>query len=339
MSDKSGIQWTDATWNPVIGCRRVSEGCRNCYAEVQARRIAAMHPNGPYPGVVRKDYQEKPLPLWNGTATFLPERLDQPLRWRKPRLVFVNSMSDLFHEDVTNEQIAAVFGVMAAARQHTFQVLTKRSKRMREWFAWAAAIFLSGQALPTSEVYARVGERFGDGFGSNHWPLSNVWIGVSAEDQQRADERIPDLLACPAAVHWVSAEPLLGPIDFLGHDDGEQPEYPGKYLGQIGGMGAWTGFGARLDWIVVGGESGPGTRGCDLAWIEDIVEQCSIAAVPVFVKQLGSRPYRESPPRAVRSETSTVVLVPIPLRHSDKGGDPRDWPDGLGPREWPEARS
>ena len=131
----SKIEWTNETWNPIVGCRPVSPGCENSYAETRAKRTAQMQPNGPYPDVVKHDRGE-PLPLWNGKAIFLPDRLDKPLRWRKPRMVFVNSMSDLFHKDVTDEKIAAVFCSMAAAPRHTFQVLTKRPERMREWFDW-----------------------------------------------------------------------------------------------------------------------------------------------------------------------------------------------------------
>src|SRR5690606_22560010 len=172
------IEWTQGTWNPVSGCTRVSPGCDNCYAMRQAHRFSGNCQ--PYEGLttIRRGKVD-----WTGSVRFVPEMLEVPLQ-RKPTTWFVNSMSDLFHESLTNEQIASAFGGMAATPQHTYQILTKRPKRMREWFGW-----LDGRR-----------------------PLHNVWLGVSCEDQARADERIPHLLSTPAAVRFVSAEPLLGPI-------------------------------------------------------------------------------------------------------------------------------
>lgn len=362
-SDKTGIQWTDATWNPVIGCRRVSEGCRNCYAEHQAARIVAMqrgrNARSPYEDVIRFKPTDDaflggseaelrvhgaPEPKWNGRAVFLPERLDQPLRWKKPRMVFVNSMSDLFHEDITLEQIAAVFGVMAASPQHTFQVLTKRPERMLEFFKWLTDS-AGGVGVGMSWLGYGYACQFGGWWGSGYdddragiadWPLPNVWLGVSVEDQRTADERIPLLLQCPAAVRWVSAEPLLGPIDFIGGRINHFKAYKepdevtiilqGSPNYQRPGRG-WVHFtGAYPDWVVVGGESGPGARTCDVAWIRSIVEQCRDAGVPCFVKQLGS----------LITNSKTVADGEPPGRLIDrKGGNIDEWPQDLRVREWP----
>ena len=209
MSDDSKIEWTNATWNPIRGCSRVSEGCRHCYAESVAARFSG--PGLPYEGLVRIA-SGKPTG-WNGVVRMVHEHLADPLRWKRPRRVFVNSMSDLFHESLTNEQIAAVFGVMAAAPRHTFQVLTKRSARMREWFAWVADHGARGARSACRASAALYLVASPEVPGGDEWPLRNVWLGVSTENQAAADERIPELLRTPAAVRWISAEPLIGPVD------------------------------------------------------------------------------------------------------------------------------
>ena len=300
----SSIEWTQRTWNPIRGCSRVSPGCDHCYAIGQAHRFNAPpvqdpsgdrgldKPAGPYHGltIIRRGKVD-----WTGRAVFVPGQLEVPLKRRKPTTWFVNSMSDLFHESLSNEEIAAVFGVMAACPQHTFQVLTKRPRRAREWFEWIAASPVS-QGGPT--VNAERGVRWHawqylgdlkvyDPARPWVWPLPNVWLGVSAEDQQRADERIPLLLDTPAAVRFVSAEPLLGPIDFTRID------FPGLNLpptfrfDALAGGGNETSTPWKIDWIVAGGESGPGARPCAIEWIESIVRQCRWAGTACFVKQLG----------------------------------------------------
>jgi protein gp37 len=204
MADK----WTDATWSPVVGCTKVSPGCDHCYAETMARRLRAMG---------RPEYQAAHDGAgWTGRAVCIPERLEQPLKWRKLRHVFVVSMGDLFHIDVPNEYIAAVFGVMAATPQHTFQILTKRPGSMLAWFRWFGGRANGGGTgqlciAHANDSMGRWGEKELDG--SPAWPLPNVWLGTTCEDQQRADERIPLLLQCPAAVRFVSVEPMLGEID------------------------------------------------------------------------------------------------------------------------------
>lgn len=341
MSDQrdGGISWTDETWNPIRGCSRVSEGCRNCYAEKVAGRFSG--PGLPYEGLVT--IGEKG-PRWNGTVRLVPEHLGDPLRWKRPRRVFVNSMSDLFHESLPFEAIAAVFGVMAAAPQHTFQVLTKRPKRALQFFAWAeretsAARTARGPSRGQCSWPSSVGEE-GDGLidhpGLNRWPLPNVWLGVSVEDQATADERIPLLLKCPAAVRWVSYEPALGLVNFtsikralFNRRDAIRKAMNGPAA--LNGDQADACIAYPLDWIVVGGESGPGARPFDLAWARSVVAQCQSAEVPCFVKQLGADP-REACERCSAEGHCEAQRVHLRDR---KGGDMSEWPEGLRVRQWP----
>jgi protein gp37 len=281
MGDKTGIQWTDATWNPVRGCSRTiargasQSGCGDgtgggCYAEAMAGRFCG--PGQPYEGLVRATPKG---PRWTGVVRMVPEHLADPLRWRRPRRVFVNSMSDLFHEALTNEQIAAVFGVMAAAPQHTFQVLTKRAERMRDWFRWASAQRGRDARVLCSQIASELvdGVRWDFALGERSWPLPNVWLGVSVENQAAADERIPLLLETPAAVRFLSCEPLLGPVDI-------------KFgLGQyIDKHGNWR-QGEGVGWVIAGCESGTGARPAKVAWYRTLRDQCAAAGVPFFLKQ------------------------------------------------------
>lgn len=259
------IEWTDATWNPVRGCTKISPGCKHCYAETFAERFR---------GVSGHPYEQGFDPR------FVPDQLDAPLHWRKPRRVFVNSMSDLFHEAFTNEQIAAVFGVMAVCPQHTFQVLTKRAERMRLWFEWLGGAHAT-HVEPAQAVYCvdhaqRASSRMPsvNGF-ALRWPLPNVWLGVSAEDQRRADERIPRLLQTPAAVRFVSVEPMLGPVDL------------DAWIGAEACM-TDTGLGKSppwLDWVIAGAESGNGARPMNEDWVRSLRDQCATAGVRFFYKQ------------------------------------------------------
>lgn len=266
----TNIEWTDTTWNPIRGCSRVSEGCQNCYAERMAARFSGV--GQPYEGLTR---QTPRGPRWTGDVRFVDDRLYEPTRWRKSVKVFVNSMSDLFHKRVSPEDIARIFAVMAECPKHVFQVLTKRPEQAKAFFDWAQK---SDPGCPPAmnvlwaalQIESHQSGEF-DGwlhrnaaYDLDVWPLPNVWLGVSAENQACFDARVPILLECPAAVRWVSLEPLLGPIDLSAHIHG-------------------------LDWVVVGGESGPGARPCDVEWIEGIVAQCQRAQVPVFVKQLCAR--------------------------------------------------
>lgn len=250
MADRSHIEWTQATWNPVTGCSKVSAGCKNCYAERLAARLQAMG-NARY----RNGFK----------VTLHPDLLDLPKRWREPRMVFVNSMSDLFHEQVPLEFIRRVFDTMQVCPQHTFQILTKRSTRLRD---------LAGQL---------------------GWP-TNVWVGVSVEDA-RALNRVVDLKTVPAAIRFLSCEPLLGPLDGLVLDG--------------------------IDWVIVGGESGAGARPMKIEWIRSIFRQCRKAKVPFFFKQwggvrkdltgreLGGRTYDEMPRVATGARRAECLeLVP-----------------------------
>lgn len=271
MGVETGIEWTDATWNPVAGCDKVSPGCRNCYAIRDAHRLAG-NPNpkvaDKYRGLTTSAKQ------WSGIgARFWEAALAIPLHWRKPRRVFVNSQSDLFHDDITDVQIAAVFGVMAMCPRHTFQILTKRPERMVEFFQWVTerghlhSPHLDG-LLPAEELARQC-----------TWPLPNVWLGVSVENQAAAEERIPLLLQTPAAVRFVSCEPLLGPVDLrtVMLNDGD-----GLGEGLFG-----HGDGAGLDWVICGGESGPGARPMHPEWARLLRDQCAAARVPFFFKQWG----------------------------------------------------
>lgn len=268
MTNATTIEWTDTTWNPTVGCSRVSEGCRNCYAERMAKRLASMESQShTYRLVVREDGR------WNGNVIALEERLTEPLSWKKPRRVFVDSMSDLFHEAVPFEFIDKVFAVMALCPQHTFQVLTKRPERMAEYLT---AEFRANRII--EEMPKVAPDR-----GVWCWPtwreaFARVWLGTSIEDQATADERIPHLLRCPAAVRFLSCEPLLGAVNLGTIRTGLVP-MPGVFISNM--IGRQLGIG----WVIVGGESGPGARPMHPDWVRSLRDQCVAARVPVFVKQ------------------------------------------------------
>lgn len=271
MGDNTAIEWADATWNPITGCSIVSPGCTNCYAMRQAGRLLDK-PGSHYHGTTRRVNGKA---VWTGTVAMAPDHiLTAPLKWKKPRRIFVNSMGDLFHESVPDEWIDRVFAVMALCPQHTFLVLTKRSVKMRKYVA----------ADRFGEIMEHAGAIL-DGPLVVDWPPPNVHLGVSCEDQARADERIPDLLATPAAVRFVSAEPLLGPIDFANIRPAERDE-----------VDALTGFdfdqgGARerLDWVIAGGESGPDARPMHPDWARAIRDQCEAAGAAFFMKQMAKK--------------------------------------------------
>lgn len=301
MSTKTGIEWTDATWNPLRGCSRVSEGCRNCYAEKVAYRFSG--PGQPYEGLVRIGAAGERKAEWNGEVRLVEKHLLDPLRWKRidvapahpphgtiwrPRKIFVNSMSDLFHPNVPDEWIDLIFGVMAHAPQHIFQILTKRPERMLHWANAKEREMRVYDALVDSNLaderqndrlICRAQDRilkydteYGRYFDCK-WPLPNVWLGVSVENQKAADERIPLLLQTPAAVRFLSVEPMLGPVD-LGRFLFADPTRPGRRLNQ-------------LHWAIVGGESGPGARPMHPEWARSLRDQCSAAGVAFFFKQWG----------------------------------------------------
>lgn len=347
MGDKTGISWTDATWNPIAGCSVISPACTNCYAMAMAARIEAMNA-GERQGRGRwreGQLQEVPLthyagltqpskagPVWTGKIVQAPDYiLAQPLHWKRPRRIFVNSMSDLFHESVPDEWIDRIFAVMAFCAKtkvdgnevitgyearHIFQVLTKRSRRMREYMTElkAAADGSKGTGILGHRLNGAA-RRLSYDLGHPFWPnapftiwgwisdgFPGLWLGVSAEDRSRANERISDLLATPAAKRFVSIEPMLGPVD-LGkarglpvYWEGDASDGPlpltswGKEIGSMprrgwvkhsGNMQPW------LDWVICGGESGPNARPMHAAWPRALRDQCAAAAVPFFFKQWG----------------------------------------------------
>lgn len=300
MSDKSRIEWTDATWNPVTGCAKVSQGCKNCYAERDWARLSA--PRTPPNIYTGRDFTN---------VRCHPERLAEPYNWARPRRIFVNSMSDLFHPDVPFEFIASVFSIMAITCRHTYQVLTKRPERMLEFFAWVHEEIGPDEWAADEKIFEhkpaditlrpwRENKRHGgyDNCGPKY-PYQNAWIGVSVEDQATADERIPLLLKAPAALRWVSVEPLLAPIDikpFLFRNQDPRFRICPRCLYTTNmpetscpnDLGPLTVRDIALDWVVAGGESGPNARPSHPAWFRSIRDQCVSAGVPFFFKQWGN---------------------------------------------------
>lgn len=299
MGDKSKIEWTDATWNPIRAqslltgkpgwhCEHVTPGCENCYAERLNLRLGT-------------GYSFKPGHRQD-VRLFIDEKMLQaPLRWKRPRMIFVCSMSDLFADFVPDEWIDQVFAVMALSTRHTFQVLTKRSARMRAYVSSGAWERIKDQASKILSARARQDIR-ALSWDLPAWPLPNVWLGISSEDQQRADERIPDLLNTPAVVRFVSYEPALGPVDFtldgLWNEqcsacaDGcyHDPETNEPLCGSCDGSGKSDDIG--IDWIIAGGESGPDARPANPQWFRDVRDQCETARVAFFMKQLSSGGYQ-----------------------------------------------
>jgi protein gp37 len=285
MGDKSGIQWTDASWNPVTGCTKISPGCAHCYAETITLRFKR---GGPFlPGKT--------------TIQLHPDRLNIPLKWKRPRKIFVCSMSDLFHEEVPDEFLPRVFAAMAAAPQHTYQVLTKRPERMCE--------------VLSDHVFAdAVGQAFKWEFGGDQdfvtWPLPNIIAMVSVENQYWASRRIPLLAETPAAIRGLSVEPLLKAIDLTQYLD------PLDWGRETGGPQGWMPYPRPFDWVICGGESGPHARPMDLDWMRDLRDQCAAGGVKFFGKQLGSAWAKEN--------------------GADRmGGDWSYWPEDLRIREFP----
>lgn len=337
---ETSIEWCDVVWNVTRGCSRVSAGCGGpgriggCYAERQAMRFSG--PGQPYEGLVR---QTANGPRWTGRVELIPSKLDEPLHWRRPRRVFVNSMSDLFHEALSSDAIAAVFGIMACNPRHTFQILTKRPERMREWILGMQEHHRQHMSRALFFRVANYPRALDVPFG---WPLPNVWLGVSLEDQKTADERIPLLLQTPAAVRFVSYEPALGPVDFR------------SWLLSVGGITSRGIAGSpRLDQIIVGGESGPNARPFDVAWARSVIRQCREAGVAAFCKQVGAN-IRDR--NDAGFEGDTPHSWPMDTRHEDidqgyqgaevrirlrnpKGGDPSEWPEDLRVREFPKKAS
>jgi len=299
MADRTSIEWTDASWNPVSGCTKVSAGCKNCYAE---RVFPRAYPSRDSNGAVARKFTDVMLH---------PERLDQPLRWKKPRRIFVNSMSDLFHEAVPDDFIYRTLAIMALAGQHSFQILTKRPMRMLsmcagEFFAY--------------EVGRRAGDLLKAGWKHERdtaIPLPNVWLGVSVEDQDAANERIPLLLQTAAAVRFVSYEPALAPVDFSAWLPGPimvcgakepMPAESARALRALGNAAFRHIGGKMLDWIIAGGESGPHARPAHPDWFRSVRDQCISAGVPFFFKQWGEWSSQSVDGRA--DLESTYIICP-----------------------------
>jgi protein gp37 len=282
MADGTKIEWSDATWNPITGCEVLSPGCKNCYAMKLAGTRLKHHPSR-----AGLTHESAAGPVWTGDVRFNEEWLLQPLQWTRPRQIFVVAHGDLFHKNVPDAWIDKVFAVMALAKHHTFQVLTKRARRMREYFATpgrAERITLQVLKIETSRGCPRCT--------LVKLPLPHVWLGVSAERQQEADERIVELLATRASVRWVSFEPLLGAIDVTEHLWGRAQPCDACPRD----ADCECGFAQRreitdepaLDWAVVGGESGDGARPMHVDWARSLRDQLSAAGVPMLFKQWGN---------------------------------------------------
>lgn len=387
VSDKTKIEWSDSTWTPIrarvrkdaaeiaqakgytslvqiaakqagrVGaqCERCSYGCDNCYSETFQSRCLPHNGTGlPF------DRRSRDL-----VEYFLDEEmLLQPLKWRKPRKVFVCSQTDLFGEWVPDEWIDRILAVMALCSHLTFQVPTKRANRMERYFAPMRpnGSFAKGEI---GLAYGRPARFFPRAFNrlplNNEtllpWPLPNVWLGVSVENQEQADKRIPHLLRTPAEVRFLSVEPLLGPVrlKFM-RNVCHRCNLPEKFTDNPRGsfkMGIPLMDSAResvwcpscgftyeevsdIHWVIVGGESGPGARPCNVEHIRSIVRQCTAAEVKCFVKQVGSKAQSHS----CRNEACTHPDCGMENWHlkDNKGGDPSEWPEDIRVREFPEAR-
>lgn len=282
MADHSAIEWTDATWNPVRGCVKISPGCAHCYAETFAERFR---------GVKGHAYEQ------GFDLRLVPEQLAAPLRWKKPRRVFVNSMSDLFQDGVPDQFLHEVYHVMEQCSQHTFQVLTKRAERMRAYLDWR---YGPDEEHPRGRI-----------------PSRHIWHGVSVENRAWKSRVVPHLVSTRSAVRFVSVEPLL---EDLGDISAWFPRE--REVSQT--QSVWI---SGVDWVIVGGESGSAARDCAVEWIRSIQRQCAVAGVPCFVKQLGARP--------ITTDATHWLPSRRLLLRDKKGGDLTEWPEDLRVREYP----
>ncbi len=310
---KSAIEWTDYSWNPVTGCTPVSEGCANCYAQHMAQRLKGRYG---YP----KDDPFRP-------GTVHEDRMEEPLRWKKPRRVFVCSMGDPFHDAVRTETIDRILEVILACPQHTFMLLTKRPQNIER------KLYEITEANPIREL------------GDNDY-IPNLWFGVSVENQAAANERIPELLKTPAAVRFVSCEPLLGPVDLERYlincaDCGNRGS--SAYVGQEHDLCFHVcpkkGEGPRLDWVICGGETGPGARPMHPDWVRSLRDQCWEAEVPFFFKSWGNwrecQPpnewINEDPKKYTLTKAHNSYFVRLNRRAAGRVLDGQTW------SQWPEA--
>ncbi|MCM2441157.1 phage Gp37/Gp68 family protein [Agrobacterium vitis] len=305
MADNTKIEWTDATWNPITGCSIVSPGCTNCYAMKLAGTRLQHHPSR-----ARLTKDSKAGPVWTGEVRFNEQWLTEPLKWKRPRMIFVCAHGDLFAEGVPDEWIDKIFAIMALAPHHTFQVLTKRPERMREYLVRFKPSPILDGFITRDGIHSADSPKGWPIF--SQWPLPNIWLGVSVEDQPRAKERITTLLQTPAAIRWVSAEPLIGPLNLTSididsdgvldalniHTWGEEianwrdtdKNWEASFLD-------WFDLGElpdeddpilpRLDWVVAGGEGGRNARPMHPDWARSLRDQCAAAGVPFLFKQWG----------------------------------------------------
>jgi protein gp37 len=356
MSAMTHIQWTDATWNPVTGCTIVSKGCTNCYAMQLAGTRLKDHPTR-----AGLTHQVNGNHVWTGEVRFNEKQFAELLTWRKPKRIFVCGHGDLFHPAVPDAWIDRIFAAMALSPQHQYQVLTKRPERMRDYLTKP----VGGNPMTTKRSHVVWQTMYGEakilqqghildtwygGPSKDQWPLRNVWLGVSIEDQATADERVPPLLDTPAAIRFVSAEPLLGPIDLTAVAAPPDPEAPDdhytmnvlcagdyyhiRYESGINDAvdGPWH---ERIDWVIVGGESGLNARPMHPDWVWALHAQCAAEEFPpaFFFKQWG--------------EWASVSEIGGPGRHYSfpDGATVRrvgkkaagDLLDGIQHHDWPEV--
>ncbi len=361
---KTTIAWTDDSLNPARGCTAVSPGCANCYAARHATRFSK--PGLSFAGLARlKDQprdaagRKRPkLAVWSGEVTLIPKALHEPMHWspKHPKRVFVGSVTDMFHDKVPFEYIAALFAVMAATPWVTYQLVTKRPETMADWFRWAEALY-PWKVMTKTAAYYGLDEIDLDRLALAPWPLPNVHLLTSTENQETFDERVPHLLACPAVVHGISAEPLLGPID-MGLDrwvrtgpwpDGTfivvRTDRPRSFRVDPDFRPEPTPLALR--WVIAGGESGPGARPCDAEWIRDLHRQTVAAnTIPAcaagrhtafFLKQLGALAIDEGHKiMGARVPSPRSLAHSIRLLKDAAGGDEAEWaPDLQGLRAFP----
>lgn len=352
MANDTTIEWTDKSWQVTRGCSRASRGCTNCYAETMAKRFAGQDRSGkllPFHEVINQQGR------WNGVLLPLPQNLHEPLTWRTPQQIFVNSMSDLFHPKVPLELIGAVHAVAylcyAQKKGHIFQMLTKRPQRAAEFYQWWGQ-FSTEERLDflfqlRPDIKRRMAKLLANALPD--WWAPNIWLGTSIEDQESADARIPHLLTCPIPRLWISAEPLLGPVDLTSYMGGLCPECGSREYWQHEayemtcqhcGYDDWS---IGLDWVVVGGESGPNARVFELEWARAILRQARYikedGGIPpaIFIKQLGARASDAANGVAgAKLELDTTVVPPPTLRLCHpKGSDMAEWPQDLRIRQQP----
>lgn len=354
MADKSMIEWTDATWTIVQGCDLESPGCTNCYVPAVLWRLA----NNPNPTVSRPlaglVELHKGRPQFTGKVALREDRLDWPMQWRKPRRIFVPSHGDIFHDAVPDAFLDKIFAVMALCPQHTFQVLTKRAERMRQYLSDPIGPFqrIHAAAAADPEPWRWIRDQQRAITPYNLYlraplPLPNVWLGVSVEDQKRAVERIPELLRTPADRRFLSCEPLLGPVDL-------KPYLPHR---SYRGLHSFPSVDvAGVDWVIVGGESGPRARPLRAEWVRSLVQQCKAAGVACFVKQMGRKVIDRNDAGFDGSGPTAWDIDNLVIEHNihgyredyqgadclvtladSKGGDMKEWPADLRVREFPNA--